>query len=355
MNSLTLEPAAGLNVSQSTVAAEPAPTTRRRKPRVWPIFTALVLSLVAGVGVLMAAQFAIAVGLGFTMGVQGADMATFNARYAELLSHPLLAVVMTYIPFQSSMLAIVLLAARLSPTPTRERVGLVPQTGRTYGGFKLSTLACFTLAGGFASNLVMFIMMGAPTAADPISTAITNGSWWTISALSVLISLVPAVVEEIFFRGYMQRRFQQRWSPAFSIGLTSVIFALMHADSVAHIIAVLPLSVVTGLLAYRSNSVKPGMVVHGLHNAAVVGFGTAMTVLPQYVSQEVLGLGVLAMIPTLGLIGLPAVIGLLRKTKQPVVATYVVPEEPVETLSVLKRELALSESVTESRVTTQAV
>lgn len=356
MNSVTLNPALVLNVPETPVAAEPAVTPKRRKPRVWTVFTALILSLVAGVFAIQAALFAIAFGLGFTMGAQGADMTTFDARYQELLSHPLTNVVLTYIPFQFSMLTIVLLAARWSREPLKHRVGLLPQTGRRYGGLKLSTLACFTLAGGFASNLVTFLLMGPPPSVDPITAAIHDGSWWTISALSVLISIVPALVEEIFFRGYMQRRFLQRWSPTVAITATTVVFALMHADSVQHINAVIPLSVVTGLLAWRTNSVKPGMVVHALHNAAVVGFGTAMTIVPQFVSEELIGLGVLAMIPTLGLVGLPMVISLLRRTRpQPVAPTCAVSEEVVESLSVLKRELALLDHETDSRLATQAV
>jgi membrane protease YdiL (CAAX protease family) len=356
MNSLTLEPTLASTTPVTPAAATPAATPKRRKPRVWTVFGALVLCVVVGLVAFHAAQIAVAFGLGLTMGVQGADMTTFEARYLALLSHPLMGVVMTIIPFQFAMLSVVLLAAWRSREPLRQRIGFLSQTGRSYGVFKLSTLACFTLGCGFAISIVTMLLIGPPTSADPISTAITDGTWWSISLLSVLISVVPGLVEELFFRGYMQRRFLQRWSPFTAITATTAIFAMMHCDSLQHILAVIPLSVVAGLLAYRTNSVKPGMIVHGVHNAAVVGFGTVVTVLPQFVSEEVLGLGLLALIPTLCLIGLPMVISLLRRTKpQPEAPAYVVPEPVVESLSVLKRELALPDSVTDSRLASQAV
>jgi membrane protease YdiL (CAAX protease family) len=37
--------------------------------------------------------------------------------------------------------------------------------------------------------------------------------------LSIILSVIPALVEESLFRGYLQRRFLQRWSPAVAISL----------------------------------------------------------------------------------------------------------------------------------------
>ena len=56
----------------------------------------------------------------------------------------------------------------------------------------------------------------------------------------------------------------------------------MHFDSLQHIVAVIPLGVLTGLLAHKTNSVKPGMLVHGVHNVAAVGLGAALTAAARY-------------------------------------------------------------------------
>jgi membrane protease YdiL (CAAX protease family) len=104
----------------------------------------------------------------------------------------------------------------------------------------------------------------------------------------------------------------QRWSPRVAIGVSSILFALLHADSLQHIIAVVPLAVVTGLLAFRSNSVRPGMLVHAIHNTAAVGLGALMTALTPQLGEEGVGMLLLGVIVALGLLGLPATIALFR-------------------------------------------
>ena len=88
-----------------------------------------------------------------------------------------------------------------------------------------------------------------------------------VTLLSIILSILPALVEEALFRGYLQRRLLQRWSPAVAIGVSTLLFALLHFDSVHHMFGVVPLGVITGLLAYRTNSIKPGMLVHGLQRS----------------------------------------------------------------------------------------
>jgi uncharacterized protein len=196
------------------------------------------------------------------------------------------------------------------------------------------------------------LLVGQPPQDNAISSAIADGSWWTITLLSIILSVIPALVEETLFRGYMQRRFLERWSPVVAIGFSTVLFAVMHMDSLQHIVAVVPLGVVTGLLAYRTNSVKPGMLVHGLHNVGAVGFGALASVLSPYIGIEGVGLLMLGAIGVLGLLGLPAIISLLRSAQpQPAIeATVVTPESPVETVSVLIRDVSVATPATDSQL-----
>jgi len=330
-------------------AVEPAATP---KPRLWTPFATWIASAIAGQVAVIAGFAAIAFVIAFQT---GGDQNAFQEQYNTILSSPLPMLLVTLLPFQAGMLFVVLAAGKLSKEPTKERLGLLPQNGRTFGKNKLITMAAFTMAGAFSLNIVSGLLIGPPPADDALAAALIDASFWTVTLLTVLLSVIPATVEEMLFRGYMQRRFLKRWSPKVAITVSSLLFAVMHLDSVQHIIAVIPLGVVTGLLAYKTNSVKPGMIVHGVHNVAAVLIGAGMTAASQYYSDEVLGLIFLGSIPVLGAIGLPAIISLLRNPKQPQVETYSVPEEPVESLSVLKRELALPEYATESRNTTQAV
>src|SRR5262249_39615217 len=69
-------------------------------------------------------------------------------------------------------------------------------------------------------------------------------------------------------------------------------------------------------LAYRTNSVKPGMVVHALHNVGTVMFTALVMLFGPLVTEEAMGYIVFGTLIVLGLIGLPAVISLVRIGKR---------------------------------------
>lgn len=284
------------------------------KPRVWTTFAAWIIAVIVGYLAVIAGYIAVGVGIGFVMGAQGMDAALIEARVQDTFQHPFTALLLSLLPFQLGIGAVVLFAARRSPEPMNQRLGLLPPSGSTFGGLRLAALAAFTVATALVSLIGSTLLFGeAPQ--DPISSVIDGGSWWMITLLSILLSTIPAVVEELLFRGYIQRRLLQRWSPIAAIGLSTMLFAVVHADSLQHMLAVVPLGVITGLLAYRTNSIKPGMLVHAVHNTAVVGFGALVNGLSPLMSDESLGLVVIGTITVLGLIGLPASLSLLRRNR----------------------------------------
>ena len=65
------------------------------------------------------------------------DPATIQARVLEAFQQPLQALLLTLPPFQMGMAATVLFAARRSKEPFRQRLGLVPPSGRAFGGLTL--------------------------------------------------------------------------------------------------------------------------------------------------------------------------------------------------------------------------
>ena len=120
----------------------------------------------------------------------------------------------------------------------------------------------------------------------------------------------------------------------------------MHGDSLQHIVSVVPLGVITGLLAYRTNSIKPGMLVHALYNAGVVGIGAFERLLSPHLGEEELGLLVIGLIVVMGVVGLPAVVSLLRSAK---------PKSAVEVRPVQTRDLRLPEAAGSSWLASSAV
>jgi membrane protease YdiL (CAAX protease family) len=341
MNAVTtLEPIVLFETTESAHESVAVARLKSRKPRVWTAFATLIVAAIVGQLAIIAGVVGLGVVTGFIMGAQGADGPAIQARMQEIGQQPLTMLLFSLIPFQLGLSVVVLLAARRSKEPVRERLGLLPQSGRVFGGFKLAKMAAFTISLALGSFILTSLFIGAPRS-NAIAAVIIDGSWWTITLLGIILSVIPALVEESLFRGYLQRRFLQRWSPAVAISVSTLLFALMHIDSLQHIIAVQPLGAVTGLLAYRANSIRPGMLVHAIHNVGVVGFASLTSVLMSHIGEEELGLVIMGTIGGLGLIGLPAVVSLLRSAK-PTVAVHVVSEGAAEKLSarLLEKQLA---------------
>jgi sodium transport system permease protein len=85
------------------------------------------------------------------------------------------------------------------------------------------------------------------------------------------MAVVPAISEEVFFRGFALRCLQSIAKPSIAIFLSAVLFGLFHvlAGSILAVERFLPTAALGGLLAWlawRSNSLLPGIVVHACHN-----------------------------------------------------------------------------------------
>lgn len=95
----------------------------------------------------------------------------------------------------------------------------------------------------------------------------TGGMLW-INLL--VMALIPAIGEEIFFRGVLFRIIEN-WTgkPHAAVWLTSVFFAVIHFQ----IFKILPMAIMAGLfgyLLYFSRSLWPGIILHFLNNAIVI-------------------------------------------------------------------------------------
>src|SRR5688572_20641492 len=91
----------------------------------------------------------------------------------------------------------------------------------------------------------------------------------TLFALLVMASIVAGVVEEAAFRGYMQGPMQRRHGPVVAIILSGVLFGVAHFTHHPHsLLAMMPFYVavaaIYGGLAYATNSILPGLVLHAV-------------------------------------------------------------------------------------------
>jgi sodium transport system permease protein len=78
------------------------------------------------------------------------------------------------------------------------------------------------------------------------------------------------VAEELFYRGFLFSSLRARYGQWTTIGISAILFGLMHAvvkvDSLVHSTL---LGVLLGWVAWRMKSVLPGMVLHGTINATL--------------------------------------------------------------------------------------
>jgi sodium transport system permease protein len=82
-------------------------------------------------------------------------------------------------------------------------------------------------------------------------------------------AVVPALCEEIAFRGYVLHGLHQRFPPRRAILLSSFFFALYHMNVFLFVPAFV-LGVVLGLLTVRSRSLLPAVLFHLLHNSVLI-------------------------------------------------------------------------------------
>ena len=87
-----------------------------------------------------------------------------------------------------------------------------------------------------------------------------------------MIALIPAVVEETFFRGMMQRFFGDWFrNPWVAIILTSIIFSAIHGSYYGFLTRAM-LGVVLGLIYYYGKSIWLNILAHFLNNAVAVTY-----------------------------------------------------------------------------------
>lgn len=101
------------------------------------------------------------------------------------------------------------------------------------------------------------------------ATLLGGGGGINIVKGMVIGAIIPAISEEILFRGVMQRSLEQVWSPVRAILWTSVIFGFIHFNP-TDIISLVLIGGYLGVLAYSTQSLALPITAHFLNNAIAV-------------------------------------------------------------------------------------
>lgn len=94
--------------------------------------------------------------------------------------------------------------------------------------------------------------------------------FWQLLIALFVVALLPALGEEILFRGVLQRKLMQEWNnPHVSIWVSAAVFSAIHFQFYGFIPRML-LGAVFGYLYYWTGSIRIAIVAHFLNNGFVL-------------------------------------------------------------------------------------
>ncbi len=122
----------------------------------------------------------------------------------------------------------------------------------------------------YALSAAMLFATGAwdPGKATPTAPGATPVPAFTLGALAglwLVFALLPAIAEELMYRGVIQPAIAHRWGAAWGIGVTAALFSFFHMEPAGLVPRVL-MGVWFGYLAWRTRSLWASTWAHALNN-----------------------------------------------------------------------------------------
>ncbi len=108
------------------------------------------------------------------------------------------------------------------------------------------------------------------------------GSENAIILAFIHIGIVPAIFEEVMFRGYIMRALEKSWGIIMAIFVSGVLFGVYHIQP-SNVIPLATLGILFAYVTYISDSLIPAMVAHLLNNGGQVIYGATN---PEFLDQE---------------------------------------------------------------------
>jgi membrane protease YdiL (CAAX protease family) len=152
---------------------------------------------------------------------------------------------------------------------------------------KNTLFSIIIISGGFIIIIdeldrIVYALFGSPDFLSELVeqlkiTSVLNG------ILIILTTIIVApLVEEMLFRGFLQKVLEESWEDITkAILVTSLFFALVHLNPY-WIVQIYLLGMLLGYLSWRTNSIIPGIILHGLNNGFAVALNNAEDVFNRY-------------------------------------------------------------------------
>lgn len=87
------------------------------------------------------------------------------------------------------------------------------------------------------------------------------------------IALVPAICEEVMFRGYVQSAFEKSWGVWPAILVSGLLFGLFHIQ-LTNLLPLATLGILLALVTWLSGSLLPAIAAHFINNGSAVLLAT---------------------------------------------------------------------------------
>lgn len=162
----------------------------------------------------------------------------------------------------------------------------IPIFGETDGFRKLigstkqpARLVLFGLA-AFAANLPIslglalffqWLLKDAPKPTHPLSDQMGMGvNPFTLLIIYALASIMAPIIEELSFRGMLFPALSRFMKPAFAMLLSGFLFGAIHPQGPLLWASLGSIGAVSAFLTYFTGSLIPSMVMHAVHNSAIL-------------------------------------------------------------------------------------
>ena len=260
------------------------------KPVVWDVFVNLLITLIAVIG----AQIVLGLAVLVSLLSSGIEMKDATDELMKRLTGPG-GFMLVAAPSQLLFGLAALIGAKLSPRFPTPPLGMT-RLGLPIWSYPIVMIgALLPLAIGIWLAMLLALIIPPDESAAMLYAQMT--ATWAIPFI-LFIAFVPGFMEEIFFRGFMQRRLLRRWSPAAAIIVTSITFGLFHVMPHTVVFATV-VGLWLGILAWRTDSIWPSIACHAFVNGIwnvwnigiVLGYFPEQTPIAGYAIGTVLILG----------------------------------------------------------------
>jgi membrane protease YdiL (CAAX protease family) len=257
---------AGLGIPPILEGAEPAGGMSGAKHSFAP--TAFLLLVVAGAWIasVVASVAALTAWMVLT-GARPSDVKGWMADHSGTVAGILVLV----LPGQATFFAASWLAALRSKEGAVARLGLVRGRPTSAAAVLLAVLG--TVGVQWIASVGVDLAFGEPSEQmREMWRMLSTPTGVPALAMGLVIAFVPGLCEELLFRGLLLRGLLRHRSALVSIAIAGVLFALAHGE-VQYALAVLPLGLWLGFVAWRTGSIRLAIACHAANNLSAFVFG----------------------------------------------------------------------------------